>query len=233
MTLLERCAQIRQELVRIESLESASRDAERDRSRHFELEPLRKDLEGALAQGKVLREAGISFAAMPANTKLLSSFEDYRRSLDEPDAAKRNVYGTFKTALATLTESSVEVVKKTIDGLAIRNSDVDEAALKPYEDVSSLKSKVAEARQKRMEYASAASARHKSLDELRNFLQRRAELLSLAEELKHEHLPPEVTEFFRAVHGGKATIFMLTDSVRKWLETHDQLKDFRITLPLR
>lgn len=233
MTLLERCAQIRQELVRIEALESASRDAERDRSRHFEIEPLRKDLEGALAQAEVLREAGISFAVMPGNAKLLSSFEEYRRSLDEPETAKRNAYGTFKTALTALTESSVEVVRKTIDGLVIRNSDVDEAALKPYEDVSSLKSKVAAARQKRMEYTNAASARHKSLIELSNFLQRRAELLSLAEELKHEHLPPEVTEFFRAVHGGKATIFMLTDSVRKWLETHDQLKDFRITLPPR
>jgi hypothetical protein len=233
MTLLERCAQVQQELVRIESLESASKDSERDRSRHDEIRPLRIGLEDALAREKALRQAGISFAALASPHKLFSAFEEYRRSLDEQETAKRNVYGTFKTALTASADNSVELVKKTIDGLVVRNAEIDEIALKPYEDVSALKSKVAAIRQKRTEYASAFSARHKSVSDLSSFLELRAELLSLTQELKHEYLPPEVTEFFRAVHSGKATIFMLTDSVRTWLETHDQLKDFRITLPVR
>jgi hypothetical protein len=233
MTLLERCTQIQQKFARIESLESASKDAERDRSRHDEIQPLRTGLEDALARDKTLRQAGVSFAALTSPPKLFSAFEEYRRSLDEPETAKRNAYGTFKTALAAFADNSIELVKKTIDGLVIRNAEIDEIALKPYEDVSSLKSKVAVIRQKRAEYTSASSARHKSVSDLSSFLELRAELLSLTQELKHEHLPPEVTEFFRAVHSGKATIFMLTDSVRTWLETHDQLKDFRIMLPVR
>ncbi len=233
MTILERCAQIQQDLVRIESLESASKDAERYRIRHDEIRPLRTALEDALAREKALRQAGVSFAALTSPPKLFSTFEEYRRSLDEPETAKRNAYGTFQAALTAFTDNSVEIVKKTINGLVIPNAEIDEIALKPYEDVSSLKSKVTAIRQKRTEYTSVSSARHKSVNDLSSFLQLRAELLSLAQELKHEHLPPEVTEFFRAVHSGKATIFMLTDSVRTWLETHDQLKDFRITLPVR
>lgn len=233
MTLLERCAQIQQDLVRVESLESAYKEAERYRTRHDEIRPLRNSLEGALMREKALRQAGVSFAALASPPKLFSAFQEYRRSLDEPEMAKRNAYGTFNTALTAFADNSVELVKKTIDGLVIRNAEIDEIALKPYEDVSSLKSKVAAIRQKRAEYTSAFSARHKSVSDLIGFLELRAELLSLTQELKHEHLPPEVTEFFRAVHGGKATIFMLTDSVRTWLDTHDQLKDFRITLPVR
>ena len=81
MTLLERCAQVQQELIRIESLTSASKDAERDRSRHDEIRPLRIGLEDALAREKALSQAGVSFVALTSPPKLFSAFEEYRRSL--------------------------------------------------------------------------------------------------------------------------------------------------------
>lgn len=230
MTLLERCAHIQLEIVRLDTLEIASKEAARDRERHDQIQPLRIRLEEAAERAMALSQSGVPYPSWASQPKMLALFQDYAKTLEEPETGKRNAYGTFKTALSTLTENISEQVRKTIDGLSIRTSDIDDSTLKQFEGIPSLHDKLATVRRKRTDYNAAASVRNGSIADLLTFLSRRAELLTLAGELRHEHLPNEVREFYQAVHSGKATIGMLTESIRLWLETHDQLKDLRITL---
>jgi hypothetical protein len=229
MTLLERCSQVQLEIVRLETLELASKEAARDRERHDQIQPLRIRLEEGAERAKALRQSGVPFPSWVPQPKMLTLYQDYSKALEEPDTGKRNAYGNFKAALSALADTTSEQVKKAIDGLSIRTSDIDDSTLKQFEGIPSLQAKLAAVRRKRADYTAAASVKNRSIADLLTFLARRAELLSLAEELRHEHLPNEVRDFYQAVHSGRATIVMLTESIRVWLETHDQLKDLRIT----
>ncbi len=230
MTLLERCATIQSEIVRLESIELASKEAAQNRERHDLIQPLRIRLQDASERATTLRKSGIPFPPWPSQPKLIALFQDYARSLDDPETAKRTAFGSLNNALTALSDSAAEQVKKAVDALSVRNADMDDSSLKQFEGIPSLEPKVAAARAKRAGYLSVVQFRHRSLPDLLKFLELRADLLSLTSELQHQHLPAEVRQFYQAVQGGKATIDMLTEPIRSWLETNDQIKELRITL---
>lgn len=230
MTLLERCSVIQSEIARLEAIELASKEAGQNRERHDVLEPLRRKLHEAAEKANVLRESKIQFASWPSNPKMLALFYDYRQAVDDPATGKRNAFGSLNNALTTLADATTDQVRKTIDGLSARNPDAEESFIKQYDGIPSLQAKVTATRTKREEYQSVTGPRHRSVADLRKFISVRSELWLLVDELKHQHLPPEVREFYQAVHSGKATIETLTSSVRSWLEANDQLKELRITL---
>jgi hypothetical protein len=229
MNILERCETIQVEISRLESLDRASKEAVRDREHHDQIQPLRVRLQDAAQRAKALQQSGVTFPSWQPQPKLLAQFQDFARSVQDPETGKRNAYGTFKSALTALTDDASEQVKKTVDGLVVRNSDIDEPTLKRFDGVPALQAKLAATRMKRSEYLNVLPLRHRSSTDLLNFLSVRAALLSLTDELNHVDLPAEVRDFYQAVHSGRATIGMLTDPIRAWLETHDQLKDLRIT----
>ena len=230
MTLLERCAVIQSEIARLEAIELASKEAAQNRERHDVLQPLRIKLNEAAERANVLRDSGIQVASSSPNPKMLALFYDYRQAVDDPATGKRNAFGSLNNALTTLADTSTEQVRKTIDSLSARNTDAEESFIKQYEGIPSLQAKVTATRAKRVEYQSVMGARHRSVADLLKFISVRSELWLLTDELKHQHLPPEVHDFYQAVHSGKATIEMLTAPVRSWLEANNQLKELRITL---
>jgi hypothetical protein len=227
---MERCSVIQSEIARLEAIELASKEAGQNRERHDVLQPLRFKLDEAAEKANVLREMGIQFASWPPNPKVLALFYDYRQAVDDPATGKRNAFGSLNNALTTLADTTTDQVRKTIDSLSARNPDAEESFIKQYDGIPSLQAKVTAARTKRVEFQSVTGARHRSVLDLRKFISVRSELWLLTDELKHQHLPPEVHEFYQAVHSGKATIETLTSSVRSWLEANDQLKELRITL---
>jgi hypothetical protein len=194
MTLMERCSAIQSEIARLEAIELASKEAGQNRERHDVLQPLRRKLHEAAEKANVLRESEIQFASWPSNPKMLALFYDYRQAVDDPATGKRNAFGSLNNALTTLADATTDQVRKTIDGLSARNPDAEESFIKQYDGIPSLQAKVTATRTKRVEYQSVTGPRHRSVEDLRKFISVRSELWLLTDELKHQHLSPEVRE---------------------------------------
>ena len=230
MTILEVCDEVLTKVEELHSREQAHSDAEKYRTRKDELAPLSVSLNGDLARSRTLHAKGVPLSKfkMPAN--VLTIAEEFIATLEDPELGQRNTYGRLRTALNKTSEAVQDAIRDAIDKLESPLGAVEESVLKQLETVPAFKHKIATVRQKKEEYQRAFSQRFRTPNDLDVFLTRRAELLLLADELKHEDLPPEVLKFFRAVRLNQASIDTLTDTVRAWLAQHDQLKDLRITI---
>ena len=230
MTILEVCDEVLTKVKELHSREQAHSDAEKYRTRKDELAPLSVSLNGDLARSRTLHAKGVPLSKfkMPAN--VLTIAEEFIATLEDPELGQRNTYGRLRTALNKTSEAVQDAIRDAVDKLEGPLGAVEESVLKQLETVPAFKHKIATVRQKKEEYQRAFSQRFRTPNDLDVFLTRRAELLLLADELKHEDLPPEVLKFFRAVRLNQASIDTLTDTVRAWLAQHDQLKDLRITI---
>jgi hypothetical protein len=230
MTILEVCDEVLTKVEELHSREQAHSDAEKYRTRKDELAPLSVSLNGDLARSRTLHAKGVPLSKfkMPAN--VLTIAEEFIATLEDPELGQRNTYGRLRTALNKTSEAVQDAIRDAVDKLESPLGAVEESVLKQLETVPAFKHKIATVRQKKEEYQRAFSQRFRTPNDLDVFLTRRAELLLLADELKHEDLPPEVLKFFRAVRLNQASIDTLTDTVRAWLAQHDQLKDLRITI---
>jgi hypothetical protein len=230
MTILEVCDEVLTKVKELHSREQAHSDAEKYRTRKDELAPLSVLLNGDLARSRTLHAKGVPLSKfkMPAN--VLTIAEEFIATLEDPELGQRNTYGRLRTALKKTSEAVQDAIRDSVDKLESPLGAVEESVLKQLETVPAFKHKIATVRQKKEEYQRTFSQRFRTPNDLDVFLTRRAELLLLADELKHEDLPPEVLKFFRAVRLNQASIDTLTDTVRAWLAQHDQLKDLRITI---
>jgi hypothetical protein len=233
MTILEVCDEVLAKVKELHSREEAHNDAEKYRTRKDELEPLRISLDGNLARGGILRAKGVVLTKFSMPPKVLATAEEFLSTLEDPELGQKNTYGRLRAGLNKTTDALADTIKAAIDGLEKPLGAVEESVLKQLETIPAFKHKIAAVRQKKEEYERASSQKARTVNDLDVFLTKRAELLLLADELKHEDLPPEVLKFFRAVRLNQASIDTLTDTVRTWLDQHDQLKDLRITIVQR
>jgi stalled ribosome alternative rescue factor ArfA len=230
MTILEVCDEVLVKVKELHSREEAHSDAKKYRTRKDELAPLSVSLTDDLARSRILRAKGVPIPKfkMPAN--VLTIAEEFLSTLEDPELGQRNTYGRLRTGLERTSEALQGAIKDSVNKLESPLGAVEEPVLKQLETVPAFKHKIEMVRQKKGEYERAASQKFRTPPDLDAFLTKRSELLLLGDELKHEALPPEVQEFFRAVRSNQASIDKLTETVRKWLAEHDQLRDLRIII---
>ncbi len=233
MTIVEVCDEVLAKVNELHARQEAHSDAEKYRTRKDELVPLRVSLAEDLARSRILRKKGVSLAKFKMHPNVLATGEEFLSTFEDPELGQKNTYGRFRSGLSKTSEAFRDAIKETIDALESPLGSVEEPVLKQLETVPALMHKIALVRQKKREYEAAASQKHRTPTDLDVFLTRRAELLLLGDELKHENLPSEVLEFFRAVRSNQASIDKLTDTVRAWLVQNDQLKDLRIIMVQR
>jgi len=230
MTIIEVCDEVLRKVKDLDSKEEAHSDAAKYRTRKDELAPLSVSLGNDLARSRILRAKGVQIPKFKMPPNVLAMAEEFLSTLEDPELGQKNTYGRLRAALNKTSEAVQDALKNAVDKLESPLGAVEESVLKQLETVPAFKHKIAAVRQKKEEYQRAFSQRFRTPNDLDVFLTRRAELLLLADELKHEDLPPEVLKFFRAVRLNQASIDTLTDTVRAWLAQHDQLKDLRITI---
>jgi hypothetical protein len=233
MTILEVCDDVLTKVKELHSRQEAHSEAQKFRTRKDDLEPLRISLRDDLLRSRTLRGKGVTLLKFRMPPNVLPIAQEFLSTLDDPELGPKNTYGRLRTALNKTSEGLQDAVKNTVDTLENPLAAVEESVLKQLETVPAFKHKIQTVRQKKDEYQRAFSQRFRTPNDLDIFLRTRAELLILADGLKHEDLPAEVFEFFRAVRLNQASIDTLTDTVRTWLAQHDQLKDLRITIVQR
>jgi hypothetical protein len=233
MTILEVCDEVLARVQELHSRQEAHSDAEKYRTRKDELAPLSGSLHDNLARVRVLRAKGVALPKFKIPPNILATSEEFLSTLEDPELGQKNTYGRLRTGLNKTSDALQDAIKEAIDELESPLGAVEESVLKQLETIPAFKHRIATVRQKKEEYERAFLGKFRTPSDLDVFLARRAELLLLADELKHEDLPPEVLRFFRAVRLNQASIDTLTDTVRTWLAQHDQLKDLRITLVQR
>jgi hypothetical protein len=230
MTILEVCDEVLAKIKELHSKEEAHSDAKKYRTRSDELTPLNVSLSDDLARTRILQAKGVPIGKfkMPANVVTIA--EEFLSTLEDPEVGQKNTYGRLRTGSEKTSDALQVVIKDALNGLESPLGAVEESVLKHLEAVPAFKRKIETVREKKGEYERAFPQRFRTPSDLDVFLTKRAELLLLGDELKHEDLPNEVLEFFRAVRSNQASIDKLTDKVRAWLVQHDQLKDLRIII---
>lgn len=229
MTVLERCTNVRAQIVKRNEIRRAHKDAAGFRERASELQTVREKLTISLDMSSVLRAKGLTSVRLPAPILARALLQECQVALKENVAESGSVFGRLKRSLAKYSKDIATIVDKAIDGVERELPAVEEAFLRLVELVPGYSGKVASIRQQRDALLSGIDP-HVSSDALEQFLDRRESLQRLTDDLKPSEFPEDVLEFFRAGRHGGAPLEKLTDAVRKWLAERDLLKNVRITV---
>ena len=217
MTVLERCKNLRELIIKRDVLRRADKEAEVFRARADELRPARTQLSGDLERLEVLQRKGVAITKPPLPTNALRALKDYESSLAaNPNESGRD-FGRLKRILEKVGEELRAATHKALDAVTGNLPTIEESFLKQVELIPSRKDQVARIREKRdaLFKGKALDLRSKTPNELEEFLDKRNELRALAYELNLEDFPKEVLEFFKAVRQGGAPLEKLTDRDRK------------------
>jgi hypothetical protein len=232
MKVLERCANVRGQILRRNDLRRAHRDAEAFRERAGELQVSRQALADAFARVLVLRAKGVAVLKLPSPTAALTILGECQTKLSENPVESGRDYGRLKRSLDKLGKDLLAVAEKAIDNLRRDLPSVDEAFLKQVESIPTYAASVARIREQR-DALLTGSDPGSSVAALEQFLDRRDALRTLADDLKPNDFPDEVLDFFKAGRHGGAPLEKLTATVRQWLADRELLKNVRVTVVAR
>lgn len=230
MTVLDRCTTVRSQIQARNALKLAYKNAETFRERATEVRELRSGLDEAISRLKVLKERDLLPRVVPLPAKAATVVAKCQEGLAANPNEIGPDYGLLKRALGGLTKDILGVVDKVLEAVERDLPSVDEAFLKQVELVPGYQSKVLSIRQQRQAFLQGTDPR-RSAEALAQFLDRRTELRSLADDLKPSEFPIEVLDFFRAGRQGQgAPLEKFTDGVKQWLTERGLLKNVRVTV---
>jgi len=230
VTVLDRCMTVRSQIQARNALKLAYKNAETFRERATELRELRTDLDAAISRLKVLKARDLLPRVLPSPAKAVTVLTKCQAGLAANPNEIGSDYGLLKRALNGMTKEVLGVVDKVLDAVERDLPSVDEAFLKHVELVPGYQSKVLGIRQQRQAFLQGTDPR-KSAEALAQFLDRRTELRSLADDLKPSEFPVEVLDFFKAGRQGQgAPLEKFTDGVKRWLNERGLLKNVRVTV---
>lgn len=230
MTVLDRCTSVRSQIQARNALKLAYKNAETFRERATELKELREGLDAAVSRLEVLKARDLLPRIVPSPAKATTVVARCQGGLAANPNEIGNDYGLLKRALGGLTKEVLGVVDKVLEAVQRDLPTVDEAFLKQVELVPGYQGKVLSIRQQRQAFLQGTDPR-RSAEALAQFLDRRTELRSLADDLEPSQFPAEVLDFFKAGRQGQgAPLEKFTDSVQQWLKERGLLKNVRVTV---
>lgn len=230
MTVFERCKNLRELITHRDTLRLADKKAEAFRARVDELRPTRTRLEEDMERLEVLQSKGVAIVKPPLPTSALKALRDFESSLAANPTETGRDFGRLKRALEKVGDEVRMATSNAIDLITGDLPSIEESLLKQHELIPSRKDQVSRIRDKRdaLAKAKAIYLRSRTAQDLDQFLGKRNELRTLAEEINFGDVPKEVLEFFKAERQGGAPLEKLTDTVRDWLAAQGQLKHLRI-----
>lgn len=230
MTVLDRCTIVRSQIQARNILKLAYKNAETFRERATELKELREGLDAGVARLEVLKARDLLLRIVPSPAKATAVVARCQAGLAANPNEIGADYGLLKRALGGLTKDVLSVVDKVLEAVERDLPTVDEAFLKQVELVPGYQGKVLSIRQQRQTFLQGTDPK-RSAEALAQFLDRRTELRSLADDLKPSQFPPEVLDFFKAGRQGQgAPLEKFTDGVQQWLKERGLLKNVRVTV---
>ena len=233
MTLLDRCSDIRAQILKRNELRRAHKDAESFRERAAEVQIAREAVAAAVARVLVLRVKGVSVTKLPSAATAIAVLTECQSKLAENPGESGKDYGRLKKAVDKLGKDLLGVAERVIESVRRDLPTVEEAFLKQVEVIPGYAAQVASIRQQRDAILSGNDPTT-SAEALEQFLDRREALRRLADDLKPDEFPSEVLEFFKAGRqGGGAPLEKLTTNVREWLSDRDLLKHVRVQVVVR
>jgi hypothetical protein len=228
MSLLGRCQDLHKRIEKHNELQLAHAEAEDFRVRVTEIKEIRESLESVLSKVRVLKTKGIRIAKMPDPKNSLDLLNDASQFLVDGSPEFGKCYGRLKRAIDNARKGVIGVVEKALESVGRDFQTLDEPFLRQVEQIPAYKDKVSLIRLKRDELRGGIEAQSKTAGELEQFLDRRDQLRRLADELKPDEFPEEVLKFYSAARNFGAPLDKLTDTVKSWLQEHNELKNIRI-----
>jgi hypothetical protein len=233
MTLIDRCSNIRSQILKRNDLRRAHKDAEAFSERAAEVQVARETVAAAVARVLVLRAKGVSVTKLPSAATAIAVLAECQSKLAENAGESGKDYGRLKKAIDKLGKDLLGVAERVIESVRRDLPTVEEAFLKQVEVIPGYATQVASIRQQRDAILSGNDPTA-SAEALEQFLDRREALRRLADDLKPDEFPSEVLEFFKAGRqGGGAPLEKLTTNVRQWLSDRDLLKHVRVQVVVR
>jgi len=232
MTLLDRCTNIRSQILKRNELRRAHKDAEAFRERAGELKVVREAVVDALERVAVLRAKGVILIKLPAPTTAVTVLQECQTKLAESPVESGKDYGRLKRSIDKLGKDLLAIAEKAIESVRRDLPSVEEAFLKQVEHIPGYAAQVASIRRQRDALLNGNDP-GVSAEALEQFLDRREALRKLADDLKPDEFPNEVLEFFKAGRHGGAPLDKLTTTVHRWLSERDLLKNVRVTVVSR
>jgi hypothetical protein len=232
MTLLDRCTNIRSQIVKRNELRRAHKEAEALRERAQELQVLRETVAAAIERVVVLKTKNVSFTKLPASATAMNVLRECQAKLSENSIESGKDFGRLKRSIDKLGKDLQNVVDKAIESVRRDLPTVDEAFLKQVELIPGYAIRVGNIRQQRDALLGGSDPRA-SAEALRQFLDRRQALRKLADDLNPDEFPSEVLDFFRAGRHGGAPLDKLTVTVKEWLADRDLLNNVRVIVIAR
>lgn len=204
MTLLDRCSNIRSQILKRNELRRAHKDAEAFRERAAEVQSARETVTAAVARVLVLRAKGVSVTKVPSAATAIAVLTECQSKLAENPGESGKDYGRLKKAIDKLGKDLLGVAERVIESVGRDLPTVEEAFLKQVEVIPGYAAQVASIRQQRDRRYLSGNAPTTSAEALEQFLDRREALRRLADNLKPDEFPSEVLEFFKAGRRGAA-----------------------------
>src|SRR5262245_25310578 len=228
MALLDRCKALRQQIETHDDLRRAHKEAEAFRDRATTLEEIHQALAAAMGRIGVLRSKGIPSVRLPDPTGAVAALGEYKQALAD-DTTDGSAFSRFRRSVEKVTREVGTAVEKVLDSLKRDLPSIEEAFLKQVELIPAYSAQVARIRRERDVLFAGIEPAGMSPEELATFLDRRDDLRKLADQLTPSEFPKEVLDFFRAARLQDGAPFeKLTETVRRWLQERDQLKNVRV-----
>lgn len=231
MTVLERCAEVRERLERHTQLKLAIKNAKVFRARADEVRDAANALEVAQKKWRILSESGVSIEPMPDGEALLALVSEFLEKPDQADADAGKDYGRVKQALGRYSKGLSETVGKALSALTKSAPSVDEAFLRRVEAIPKYAATVAKIRQERQTLLAGMTPTEMSPEVLQRFMERRETFRQLLGTLNVEEFPKDVLDFFAAARrDAGAPYAKFTSTVVSWLETQGMIDHVRIKI---
>jgi hypothetical protein len=223
----ERFRALREKIIRRDTLQRESKEAEKYIERLREIKGLREQLVEGIQRVGVLRSHRIEIGQLRDTSSALQALTNYQLKVSESPGESGREHGLVKKALDSLCGSVDEAADASLKRVIAAIPTVEEVFLRQVETNPLYAKQVADVRAARDALKREALTAGSSSAELSQFLTKREALRTLAEQLKPSEFPQEVLDFFKAARQG-APLEKLTDTVKQWLTERDQLRNIRL-----
>jgi hypothetical protein len=223
----ERFRALREKIIKRDTLQRESEEAEKYIERVREIKPLRDRLVEGTERVRVLRSHRIEVGQLRDTGSTLQALRNYQLKVSESPGESGREHGLAKRTLDSLCGSVDEAADASLKRVIGAIPTVEEVFLRQVETNPLYAKQVAEVRAARDALKREAVTAGSSSEELADFLRKREALRTLAERLKPSEFPQEVLDFFKAARQG-APLEKLTDTVKQWLTERDQLRNIRV-----
>lgn len=226
MTLQERFEAAREQAARAHALEQEKAAAGKVGERAKQLQELRLAIGNDRGRRDALRSHGFP-VAWPDATKAANALAAVHAAFDTGNVGTTE-FGKLTKALGKFNEEANEAVSTQV-AAALKSFQKDASELKGLRDVEGFTQRV-HGLQREAEALAAHDWKRAEPSVLEGLLQKRQALLKLIDPLLHAEVPAGVREFFTAARGDGASLKLLTEEVKQWLDQNGHLNKVRLVL---